>query len=260
MEDVIKQFLAVSSGDGSGYGYAVSSGDGSGSGYGDGSGSGSGYGSGDGSGSGSGDGSGYGSGDGYYSGDGYGYGYGDGSGYGYDYGYSYGYGYDYGYGDGSGDGIKSYDGHEVYIIDDMQTIIYSVHGNIARGATINIDLTLADCYIAKCEDYFAHGETAKQAMADAQSKAYQNKPIEERIGYVIENYPDVDVPIEHSALFSLHNFLTGSCLFGRREFANAHSLDPEHGAMTMREFIHLTKDAFGGDNIRQLADAYKIKL
>ena len=142
----------------------------------------------------------------------------------------------------------------------MQTIIYSVHGNIARGATINSDLTLADCYIAKCEDYFAHGETAKQAMADAQSKAYQNKPIEERIDYVIEKYPDVDVPIEHSALFSLHNFLTDSCLFGRKEFAKAHSLDPEHGAMTMREFIHLTKDAFGGDNIRQLADAYKIKL
>ena len=232
MEDVIKQFLAVS------YGYVVSYGDGSGYGYGDGSDSGSGYG--------------YGDGDGYAVS--YGSGDGDGSGYG------YGDGSDSGSGYGYGDGIKSYDGHEVYKIDDMQTIIYSVHGNIARGATINIDLTLADCYIAKCEDYFAHGETAKQAMADAQSKAYQNKPIEERIGYVIENYPDVDVPIEHSALFSLHNFLTGSCLFGRKEFAKAHSLDPEHGAMTMREFIHLTKDAFGGDNIRQLADAYKIKL
>ena len=230
MEDVIKQFLAVSSG----YGYGSGYGSGSVSGSGDGSGSGYGYGYGSGSVSGSGSGD----------GDGYGSGYGSGS----------------GSGSGSGYGIKSYDGHEVYIIDDMQTIIYSVHGNIARGATINIDLTLADCYIAKCEDYFAHGETAKQAMADAQSKAYQDKPIEERIDYVIENYPDVDVPIEHSALFSLHNFLTGSCLFGRREFANAHSLDPEHGAMTMREFIHLTKDAFGGDNIRQLADAYKIKL
>ena len=238
MEDVIKQFLAVSSGDGSGYGY----------GYGAGDGAGYGYDSGSGSGSGDGDDSGY----DYGSGDGYDYGSGDG--------YDYGSGDGSGYGSGDGYGIKSYNGHEVYIIDDMQTIIYSVHGNIARGATINIDLTLADCYIAKCEDYFAHGETAKQAMADAQSKAYQNKPIEERIGYVIEKYPDVDVPIEHSALFSLHNFLTGSCLFGRKEFAKAHSLDPEHGAMTMREFIHLTKDAFGGDNIRQLADAYKIKL
>ena len=198
MEDVIKQFLAVSYGDGSG----------SGSGYGD--------------------------------------GYGDVDGYG------YGSGYDY--------GIKSYNGHEVYRIDDMQTIIYSVHGNIARGATINSDLSLADCYIAKCRDYFAHGETAKQAMADAQSKAWQNKPIEERIDYVIGKYPNVDVPIEHSALFSLHNFLTGSCLFGRQEFAKSHSLDPNHGTMTMREFIHLTKNAYGGDNISQLADAYKIKL
>lgn len=142
----------------------------------------------------------------------------------------------------------------------MQTIIYSVHGNIARGATINSDLTLADCYIAKCEDNFAHGETAKQAMADAQSKAWQDKPIEERVDFVVKKYPDVDAPIEHSALFSLHNFLTGSCLLGCKEFAKAHLLDPEHGAMTMRRFIHLTKDAYGGDNIRQLADAYKIRL
>ena len=218
MEEVIKQFLAVSYGSGYGDGYGDGSGDGSGDGYG--------YGDGD--------------------GDGSGYGDGDGDG--------------YGYGDGDGDGIKSYNGHEVYRIDDMQTIIYSVHGNIARGATINSDFTLADCYIAKCGDYFAHGETAKQAMADAQSKAWQNKPIEERIDYVIGKYPNVDVPIEHSTLFSLHNFLTGSCLFGRQEFAKSHSLDPEHGAMTMREFIHLTKDAYGGGNIRQLADAYKIKL
>ena len=201
--------------------------------------------------SGSCDGSGSGSGYGDGSGSGYGSGYGDGSG--------YGSGYGYGSGSGSGYGIKSYNGYEVYIIDDMQTIIHSVHGNIARGAAINSDLTLADCYIAKYEDYFAHGETAKQAMADAQSKAYQNKPIEERIDFVVKRYPDVDVPIEHSALFSLHNFLTGSCLFGRQEFAKEHSLDPEHGSMTMREFIHLTKDAFGGDNIRQLADAYGIK-
>ena len=234
MEEVIKQFLLTS--------------------YGFGSGEGSGYDDGYGDGSGDGDGYGY----GYGSDDGSGYGFGSGEGSGYDDGY--GYGDSYGYGPGYGSGIKSYNGHEVYIIDDMQTIIYSVHGNIARGATINSDLTLADCYIAKCGDYFAHGETAKQAMADAQSKVWQNKPIEERIGYVVEKYPDVDVLIEHSVLFSLHNFLTGSCLFGRQEFAKSHAIDPKHGSMTMREFINLTKGAYGGDNIRQLADAYKIKL
>ena len=228
MEEVTKQFLAVGYGDGSGYGYGY----------------------GDGSDSGRGDGVDY---DNYYDSD-----YGDGSGYGY--GYGDGDGDGYGDGDGSGAGIKSYNGHEVYVIDYLQTIIYSIHGNIAKGATINQDLTLTDCYIAKYEDYFAHGNTAKQAMLDAQAKAYQDKPVEERIDLVVGKYPDVDVPIEHSALFSLHNFLTGSCLFGRQEFAKYHSLDPEHGSMTMREFISLTKDAFGGDNIRQLADAYRIVL
>lgn len=231
MEEVIKQFLAV--GDGSGYG--------------SGSDSGSDYGYGDD----------YGDGDGY--GDSFGYGYGYGNGFGEGDGDGDGFGYCYGEGEGEGDGIKSYNGHKVYVIDKLQTIIYSVHGNIAKGATINQDLTLTDCYIAKYEDYFAHGNTAKQAMLDAQAKAYQDKPVEERIDLVVGKYPDVDVPIEHSALFSLHYFLTGSCLFGRQEFAKAHSLDPEHGSMTMREFISLTKDAFGGDNIRQLADAYGIK-
>lgn len=202
---------------------------------------------------GDGDGSGEGSGYGFRDGDGLGSGDGDGSSSG------DGYGDDSSSGSGYGDGIKSYNGHEVYVIDELQTIIYSVHGNIAKGATINQDLTLTDCYIAKYEDYFAHGNTAKQAMLDAQSKAYQDKPVEERIDLVVGKYPDVDVPIEHSVLFSLHNFLTGSCLFCRQEFAKYHSLDPEHGTMTMREFIHLTKDAFGGDNIRQLADAYKIR-
>lgn len=226
MEEVIKQFLAV--GDGSGDG------------------------------SGSDSGSDYGDGDDY--GDSYGYGYGYGNGFGEGDGYGDGFGYCYGEGEGEGDGIKSYNGHEVYVIDELQTIIYSVHGNIAKGATINQDLTLTDCYIAKYEDYFAHGNTAKQAILDAQAKAYQDKPVEERIDHVVGKYPDVDVPIKHSAFFSLHNFLTGSCLFGRKEFAKAHSLDPEHGSMTMREFISLTKDAFGGDNIRQLADAYGINV
>jgi hypothetical protein len=85
-------------------------------------------------------------------------------------------------------------------------------------------------------------------------------PVEERIAKVKQDYPDLDAQIDHSTLFSLHNELTGSCRMGREQFAKEHDLDPEHGTMTMREFITLTKDAFGGDVIRQLAEAYKIKL
>ena len=226
MEDLIKQFLSI----GSGYGYDYGSGDGYGSGYGSGSGSGYGYG----------DGSGYGS--GYGSGDGYDYGSGS------------------GYGDGSGDGIKTYNGQEVYYIDSVPTLIYSVLGNYAKGAILNNDLTLTDCYIAKNGNYFAHGETLRIAYADAQAKVLQNIPVEERIAKVKQDYPDPDKPIEHSTLFSLHSMLTCSCMMGRKEFAKAHDLDPKNGTMTMREFIMLTKDAFGGDVIRKLAEAYGIKL
>ena len=181
-------------------------------------------------------------------------------------GYGYGSGDGHGYGDGSGDGygygdgIKIYNGQEVYMIDGVQTLIYSVSGNYAKGAIVNTDLTITDCYIAKVGDFFAHGETLRQAYEDAQAKALQNMPVEERIAKVVQEYPDADKPIEHSELFRLHNVLTGSCVMGRKEFAKAHDLDPENGTMTMREFITLTKDAFGGDVIRQLAEAYGINI
>ena len=234
MEEIIKQFLAVGfsygRGEGSGYGDGEGNGDSSGSDYG--------YGGGDGSCS------------GCSYGDGYGSGYGSGSGSGCIDGDGYGY--------GEGDGIKIYNGQEVYYIDSVPTLIYSVSGNYAKGAILNNDLTLTDCYIAKSGNYFAHGETLRIAYADAQAKVLQNIPIEERIAKVKQDYPDPDKPIEHSTLFSLHSMLTCSCVMGRKEFAKAHDLDPKNGTMTMREFIMLTKDAFGGDVIKQLAEAYGI--
>ena len=241
MEEVIRQFLAVSYGygDGSGSGDGDCSGDGSGSGYGY-YGSGSGYGSGDGSGSGySDDGSGSGSGYGRCSGSGYG---------------------DDGYGDGSGDGVQSFNGENVYLIDNVQTIIRSVHCNYAKGFILKSDLTLTDCYIAKVGNFFAHGKTLREAMDDAQAKYDENRPLEERITDTIKKYPTLDTIVAHSELFTLHHVLTGSCLQGRQAFASDHNLDPEKGSMTMREFIELTKDAFDGDVIRQLAEAYGINI
>ena len=141
--ETLKAFLSVSSG------------------YGDGDGSGCGYGYGDGCGYGCGDGD----------GDGCGYGCGDGSG--------YGYGYGDGYGDG--DGIKELNGDKVYVIDDVQTIIKSVHDNIAQGFILNNDLTLQPCYIVKEQNKFAHGDTLHDAFMSLQEKLYDGSTEEERI-------------------------------------------------------------------------------
>ena len=79
--------------------------------------------------SGNGDGCGYryGSGSGYGSGRGYGRGDGSGSGRG------------YGRGDGYGSVIKSINGNRIWMIDDQQTIIDCVRGNVAKGGILRSD-------------------------------------------------------------------------------------------------------------------------
>lgn len=216
-------------------------GSGNGSGYGDGygSGSGDGFGNGDGSeyGSGSGNGRGY--------GNGYGNGYGDGNGNGNGDGYGYGY------------GISEYEGKKVYNIDNVPTIIENVKGDIAKGYTLRNNTQLVECFIAKCGGFFAHGKTAKQAMLDARAKYEQNKPLTERIADTIKMYPTLDTLVPNEELYVLHNILTGSCAFGRNEFVRRHGIDVKNGSMTMRNFIDITKNDYGGSAIVELERKYE---
>ena len=234
--DKIKAFLKVDKypcGCGNGDGY--SNGSGNGDGYGDGNGCG--YGEGYGYGSGNGDGNGDGNGCGY--GEGYGCGYGDG----------------YGYGSGNGDGygnIKSLNGQPVYIIDEIQTIITQVVGQYAKGFILGGDLTMTPCYIAKCGNYFAHGERLRDAFADAVYKYEQDLPVEERIANFNSTFPDNDKPVKVSILYVWHNRLTGSCAMGRQAFAKEHNIDIGTDSMTVSEFVRLTENSYGGDVIKLL--------
>ena len=242
LDKEIKTFLSV----GSGYGSGDGSGDGYGDGYGTGYGSGSGYGSGYGYGTGSGSGSGSGSGYGYGTGSGSGSGDGSGS----------------GSGDGSGDGSgtkkwRSINGKKIYIIDNVATVVFSVHGNHALGAIVNKDLTITPCYIAKCGDYFAHGRSLKEASDEARQKYTNNMPVEDRIAAFREAHPVLDV--KYGDLFQWHNTLTGSCRAGRESWCRNHSLQPTD-SITVREFLEWTKNDYGGDIIRQLAKTYGIEL
>ena len=225
----IKEFLAARSGYGSGDGYGYGTGYGSGDGYGYGTGYGDGYG--------------YGTGYGYGSGTGYGSGVGSG--------YGSGYGYDdgSGYGASSGSGIKKYDGEDVHMIDGVQTIITAVHGNIAKGAILQGDLTLTPCFIAKVDDCFAHGETVRQAVTDARDKAFEGLPQEERITAFLDAIkPNTAYPV--MTLYDWHHRLTGSCEAGRKAFAKDHGIDLS-ADMTREAFFELTKDAYGGSVIRE---------
>lgn len=204
-------------------------------GYGYGSASGYGYGSA----SGNGDASGYGD----------GYGYGDGNGYGYDIGF--GYGYD--------NGIIEFQGHKLYTIDDIPTAITAVHGGYAEGFTIRHNSEMVPCYIARVGDFFAHGETLKEARRDAQQKFDDNLPTEEKIRRFLAFCAGKDY-IPAADLFQWHHTLTGSCEMGRREFCKVHNIDIDNDQFTVSEFINLTIDSFGGDIIIQLKNFIKYDI
>lgn len=214
-------------------------------------------GSGCGDGCGDGDGDGYGYGYGFDDGCGDGCGFDDGCGDGSGYGSGYGYGYGYGCGDGCGDGygVKKVNNHDIYIVDDTPTIITALFNNYAKGYIVGNDLTLKPCYIAKNGDIFAHGKTLREAVTALQDKLFEDMPEEERIAAFIECH-DYDGVYSNSDLYDWHHKLTGSCEMGRQQFAKDHGIDLD-GKMSIKKFIKLTKNAYGGAIIKKLEKEYR---
>ena len=168
---------------------------------------------------------------------------------GYGSGYGSGDGYGDGYGDGSVYGIKSFNGEPVYTIDDVPTILRHVRGNVAHGVILNRDLTTTPCYVVKQDNCFAHGETLGDAMAALLDKLFGDMSEEERIAAFLRETEDGKAyPAQY--FYDWHHRLTGSCDMGRRQFARDHGIDVDSDTMTLREFLSLTKDAYGGDVIR----------
>lgn len=229
-----------------------------GTGYGTGDGTGYGCGNGDGDGCGTGDGDGCGYGSGCGTGDGCGCGYGNGSGRGYGYGNDYGNGNGSGYGYGRGcGGVKEINGHAVYVIDNTRTIITSIHGNVAQGFILEHNTKLVPCYIAKDNNHFAHGKTLREAFSSLQEKLYDDSTEEERIRAFKRKFPSYDTKYSNQDLFVYHHVLTGSCRMGRESFANSRGISLSDKT-TVREFVQLTKDAYGSDIIKKLPKAYSL--
>lgn len=167
-------------------------------------------------------------------------------------------GYGSGYGCGSGYGVKDINGNHVYIVDGIQTIIKSVRGNIAQGFVLQSDLTLKPCYIVKEQNKYAHGDTLHDAFSALQEKLYDDSTEEERIEAFRKEFPEYDTPYLNRDLFTYHHVLTGSCQMGREVFCKDRGIDLD-GSTTVREFIELTKDSYGGDVIRKLPEVYGAK-
>lgn len=214
-----------------GYGYGYGSGDGYGSGYGSGSGCGSSSGSGDGSGCGSS--SGYGSGSGY----------GDGSG------SSSGYGYFL--------QIKKHTKRDVHYIDSIPTIIVSIFGNYAKGFVIREDtFELTKCYLAKdpVSGKVAHGDTLKEASVALYAKIMDSMTVQEKIESFCAQF-EKGKKYKGKVFFDWHHILTGSCMFGRKQFVDERHLSLED-EYTVDQFIEICENAYGADAIKKLKERW----
>lgn len=156
-----------------------------------------------------------------------------------------------GYGHGFGD-VAHFCGHDVYDIDGMPTLIYQVHGNVARGAILRHDLTLKPCYIIKRDNMFAHGETLYEASRALDDKIFRGLSVDERMDEFILKHPHINKPYPCKDLDQWHHRLTGSCDMGRKSFAAACGIDIEHDSITVRQFLKLTRNEYGGKVIRLL--------
>lgn len=229
--------------------------------------SGHGYGNGSGYGSGYGDGYGSGLGDGYGSGDGSGDCYGFADGYGFDYGYGYGDGFGNGNGDddGSGDGsgfgngcgIKTFGNDTVYIIDEVQTIVSQIKGQVAKGFILNKDFTLEPCYVVKGNGYFAHGKSIREAQDSLREKIFDNMDSDEVIEQFMSEF-EKDKSYKGTEFFEWHHYLTGSCLMGRENFVKNHGIDLEK-EYTVSEFIEITENDYGSKIIKELKERWQMK-
>ena len=182
---------------------------------------------------------------------GFGYGYGrgndngdgSGEGRGNDNGYRYGCCYC------SGRGIKKINGMNVVEIDNIPTAVKKTRGNIAFGYVFE-KMQLKPCYVVKENNLFAHGKTVKEAFSALQEKLFDDMTVEERIDLFLK---EIKSNTEYPAkiFYDWHHRLTGSCEFGRNEFIKRHNINLDE-MMTVKRFIELTQDEYGGEIIREL--------
>ena len=168
-------------------------------------------------------------------------------------GYGSGSGSGYGYGSGDG-GLATINGQDIFLIDNVPTIIVSIHLSLAKGYILNSDLTMTPCYVVKDGVLFAHGPTAQEAQEALRKKRFENMDTDEAIEKFCETfkqgerYPGRD-------FFEWHHYLTGSCKMGREAFVRRHDIDLDQ-EYTVDEFIKLTEDDYGGEIIRRLKEMY----
>ena len=109
-------------------------------------------------------------------------------------------------------------------------------------------------FVAKHGGLFAHGNTLKEAVEAVQEKWAESRSIEERMDDFKSHFKK-EVKYDSNLFYKWHTILTGSCQAGKDFWIKQQGIDLSK-PMTVEQFFKLTKDAYGGETIRQLMEHY----
>ena len=166
-------------------------------------------------------------------------------------GYGNGDGYGSGSGDGYGDGLKKINGRKVFYVDGIPCQPVEVHNIWAKVKIINTkNFTLKECFLAKYHRSIAHGESVKDALRDAQEKYFSSLDFEDLKKKLLAEFSEKGA-LTVAELFKWHGLLTGSCTFGRQQFQEENDLK-DSDKLTLKQFVKLTENAYGGEKIKEL--------
>ena len=140
----------------------------------------------------------------------------------------------------------------MYYIDGISTVLHSIKGNYAKGFTINDDFSKNPCFVARSPDgcLFSHGANLHKAVASLEEKIAESMTEEERIQLFCSMFKK-GTKYKGTIFFDWHHRLTGSCLFGRKQFVEDKDLDVK-AEYTVDEFISIVEHAYGSGTIKKL--------
>ena len=98
------------------------------------------------------------------------------------------------------------------------------------------------------------GQTSKKAMQALQAKIFRNMDTEELIGQFRNKFNNTS-KYKGTTFYEWHHILTGSCEMGRDNFVKEHNLSLNK-MYSVKDFIELTEDDYGGEIIKELKEYY----
>ena len=154
--------------------------------------------------------------------------------------------------DARGSGLAEYNGKTVYEVDGIDTLIVSVHGNVAKGYIVLFDLTLSSCYIEKSAgNFFAHGRTLRGARDEVIGKLLRSKHVNEMVRRFKEKFKNHEDKYLGHEFATWYKILTGASRMGVDLFIKENEMDLNK-YYTVKEFMNLCRDRYGWNIIKRI--------